>query len=1027
LASWDDIFRHATAVQHQEWLGLAASNGILYSHQIANSTNGHSSASSPPNPHHFLKSMPAGLEPLIIDPDDVRSATLLDESQRQAVALALQTPDVGLIQGSAGTGKSLVVAEAISLALERGWKVLFVAPDTTALDFVLGLLLDRPHVFAMRALGKNECEEALSPRIREITLTQRVRSLQSRTLAGAAVELERFRQVLRQLMDQEGTWNQLREILRKCLEISRERDQLCRKQDDLHAEVEREVARLRAGGDSGGGEFATQCIAVARTLDEDLRQSQSRLDQSRAAWEERSRDLEQAAHLLETTSKLHAAKQGKRWWSPSWWRATLQGDVAARLTELEKKVAELRAELVEFDRQMAKAREDQERARQSAARAERDLISTEAARLQDESHARIRLLDDCLARERGRWQQVCQPLEGRHGRLDEVCPSAFAAAHEHWQREVDQAARRLQDLEQWFSALQHEAPSFPEHVLAHVNLVAAPTCALGLESLLPTSSGTGQPAFELLILEDAHLVAEAHFSLAAAQAQRWVLVGEPALADENRTVVCPVRMRGQASQRARAEPRPAAFFHRLWDQLHCDPRKQAGTWLQENGRICCRLRSIAPEERQWLETEAVADSSEIELRIYSPPRAAPQLAEVVFPNSMNIAEAKSFIFRELQELPLRSQGHSLNWQEQEDRLVLQLADAPAAKGTVLVALEPGVRELVYLSAGSPGAVSSPESANAGLPAATWHTCCIEFERGAGWHRTGARQWIKRMAGLEDLGRTVRLRRCHRMAPELGHIIAEWIGAAPPPSPVRVKADSESPAVSFIPVPPLPRHRQDRTRRPERGRHAEATNAPNLVAVLPRSGAGLELDLADPRQRERLPVELREGLPSAGIVNYLEAQSILRALPDVLENKGTGRVAVLALYSAQAQLLRNMMRHNPRLAAQSAQVPIDTAHAFRHQDFDSVLVSMTRSHSHRAVGFGDGPESLPLALTRPRRELLLFADPGTIARRVQWEGPVDNFDESASGRERETLVNLLRFLQGQGNGSGWFRIRESTGA
>ena len=92
----------------------------------------------------------------------------------------------------------------------------------------------------------------------------------------------------------------------------------------------------------------------------------------------------------------------------------------------------------------------------------------------------------------------------------------------------------------------------------------------------------------------------------------------------------------------------------------------------------------------------------------------------------------------------------------------------------------------------------------------------------------------------------------------------------------------------------------------------------------------------------------------------------------------------------------------------------------------MLLSLTRSHTHRAVTFGDDPAELELALTRARSRLILFGDPGTVARRTQWQGPVDHFNAAAAAREREILTNLLRYLQGQGGHARAFRLREGSG-
>jgi hypothetical protein len=70
------------------------------------------------------------------------------ETQRLAVATGLSCPDISLIRGPPGTGKTTVICEIIQqLAVERGLRILMVAPTHTAVDNVLERigLLDGPN------------------------------------------------------------------------------------------------------------------------------------------------------------------------------------------------------------------------------------------------------------------------------------------------------------------------------------------------------------------------------------------------------------------------------------------------------------------------------------------------------------------------------------------------------------------------------------------------------------------------------------------------------------------------------------------------------------------------------------------------------------------------------------------------------------------------------------------------------------------------------------------------------------------
>ena len=76
---------------------------------------------------------------------------------------------------------------------------------------------------------------------------------------------------------------------------------------------------------------------------------------------------------------------------------------------------------------------------------------------------------------------------------------------------------------------------------------------------------------------------------------------------------------------------------------------------------------------QWVESEAVADRPEVELRILVPPHGEPTLVEVCFPAETAIRDAKEFIYKELQEVPALCRGYAPAWQEDGSTLRLVLS------------------------------------------------------------------------------------------------------------------------------------------------------------------------------------------------------------------------------------------------------------------------------------------------------------------------------------------------------------------
>jgi hypothetical protein len=89
----------------------------------------------------------------------------LNESQREAVRLALAARDVAVIHGPPGTGKTTTVVEVIRQAVRRGDQVLVCAPSNLAVDNLLERLL----AFGEKAVRLGHPARVL-PALREHTL-----------------------------------------------------------------------------------------------------------------------------------------------------------------------------------------------------------------------------------------------------------------------------------------------------------------------------------------------------------------------------------------------------------------------------------------------------------------------------------------------------------------------------------------------------------------------------------------------------------------------------------------------------------------------------------------------------------------------------------------------------------------------------------------------------------------------------------------------------------------------------------------
>ena len=106
------------------------------------------------------------------------------ETQRLAVATGLSCPDISLIRGPPGTGKTTVICEIIQqLAVEQGLRILMVAPTHVAVDNVLERigLLDGPNFLpGVYPLRHSSNSNAVSSHLRMFTWDELSNGLRSR-------------------------------------------------------------------------------------------------------------------------------------------------------------------------------------------------------------------------------------------------------------------------------------------------------------------------------------------------------------------------------------------------------------------------------------------------------------------------------------------------------------------------------------------------------------------------------------------------------------------------------------------------------------------------------------------------------------------------------------------------------------------------------------------------------------------------------------------------------------------------------
>ncbi|MGE3803991.1 MAG: AAA domain-containing protein [Gemmataceae bacterium] len=900
---WEQVCERASAAERCDLLSLANKQGCLFAHQLPGQL-AWQVIEHPELAERQPLSTPIQLNPL--DPS-------LDAWQREAVAKGLSTPDLCLIQGLPGTGKSRVAAELVQQACRRGERVLLLSATKNAVERVLDAIEGGPEVLPYCLPESAEDERA---RTRNVRLEQRFRQIAEDARTQAKQDLAAV-----EVRCQEG-----KERSRHVARLQELADQLARLQQPA------------ARNGNGSHEVAEREVGAGATALAHLR---SRTAETR----ERLADLHQR---LDDLNKLSQARASKQWWTLSWWRATFTPGLPEESVQLESACDLTRREL---DQLLGEE--------QRLLETEQSSVATCTEPAPKSPH------EEQIAVLRREWDELYRRAALSNGKPAEPCTDAVLGLERIVSRQREEDEQHCTFVRQWLACIEEEGVRLPGHWLAYANLIGA--------TLKSTSSSQAETVFDLCVVQEAEQLTSDQLRNVARGCRRLVLIGEPEK----------LAGKGQSTE--------AGSFAGLWQRLHADPRRLPYSWHEDNDRLSCRLYHVAEADRRFLESENVADHADIELRILDRPGERPVLAEVVFPTALGIAEAMQYIQRELDELPLAPASPSMTWSQRDNggcELGFAL-DLPAGE-TVAVELATDVHARVVKNG------------------TKWETLGLEF--GASFDQVRAADWVAQRLGLRDLGRTVRLDVPHRMHPGLASFLSQLLFAGEYRAPANgTTLAANGVQVEFVSVMPLaePPRTKDR-----RKKHTDGPARPH------KEGAGLELDLADQKNHERLPAALRNGLPGVGYVNYVEAQAVLRTLEKIASDPEhcaqLGRkLAVIALYPAQAALIRGLVAQSAALKGSGLDIEIDVPSTFCQRESGLVLLSLTRSHRSRAVAFGDGPRSLALALTRARSKLILFGDPGTLFCRSQWSGPVDHLDGHSADQERELIAHLVRYLEGQG--------------
>jgi len=957
--TWEDWFLHATVQQRAEALGLAQQQGLLYPQQLPPLKNGTKTTPSPGKDTPLSQIIPRllggrtdGLSHLPTQEISFFDADL-DELQRQAVARALSTPDLVMMQGLPGTGKSRVLAEIIAQAARLGWRMLFLAGHPASIDVILQRFVDRTEVFPVRFLDSLEKPESLPAWLRACTIDDQKRTFLDRLLGSARTSQADAESRCRRRRDDESLWADLETLLSRRQDIDARRKAVDEALPGVAASIER-----AADGDKTDTVFGLKVADLKQASEQELGDLDAALQVDAAALAECDKALADLESQLHDREPAYLAKKHSHFWTLSYWLHLLDGSIIPETESLYTQKNELQTKRQQVAARVEELRQKQKDAKNQFQERREALIAAEIdARKRALSEQQQTLLVEANQVDAA-WNALCTRLNVS---VIEKSADAIAPARLAWEQRKRYEERQCQFANAWTTFVEETGAAMANKLPTYANLIAGTLMRWHTDAKF--RDAIAEPV-DLLIIEDAESLTEADLQKLSRHAGRCVLVGQ-ALAEPT-----PAPTVVEKASRALL-PAPlvsAACWSKLWKTLGGDAGDWPNSWRREGDRLVCQLVPLGMDDEQYLESEGLADAPNIELRILHRPTTRPCLAQVMFAPNMSFADAFRFMMREVQEFPLAPVGRSAWWTEDAQRISRHMSPTMQRVQT-WIDLEPGLRL---------GAVAD-ESGEA------LRIAVIEFDKSAGWDRAKAELWLIQHRPVVDQQRTVFLQTPYRFPSGVAKVVRSVIRCDDWLMPF---GSLDSPALEFVAVPSGSGH------------------------DWPREGAGLELDLTATRYGDRLPANLRQGLPNRGFVNYLEAQALVRRLETwhLKEAQPTSRVAVLALCEGQVALLRQLIEMSNGLRARHFQMEIATPGRMHQRECDVVFLSLTRSHSHRAVGYCECASDLPLALTRARTRLLVFGDPGTLWKRTQWHGPLDHLDGNAAQQELAVLSRLAVLLQ-----------------
>jgi len=709
--AWEDWYRTASHVQQIEVLDLARQQGFVHAHQLPKQVARPQAEAGSCVAALTLALSGRGeeLSPIAASAVACIDATL-GERRVHALHRILATTDFCLVRRRVGHDHLALLAEAVLQIVRRGERILLVAGTQSGAESVLERLVGKSEILPLLYAERETAELLVA-----ITPERQAEALKQQALRQAKEARERPARRIERRAAIESIYEEIGNELVRRRELDRQLDEARLRAAKVSADVEAESYGLPGSGRTlPSGPFSLELIELIKRRNHAIEETAAEEKRVKSRLAELTLELVSAELSLSRLDPLMSAKRNGRWWSLAYWRSRSIADLETTHGSLTAKTATLRMEQAALETQLAGvaariSEADAELKRQTA-----ELTRSEIGRRQREWDHRVADLEAARTEWEATWQRRVMTLEKEEHRPAERTPAALAEARQRWLEAWAEDEQGDGLAHRWAAFLEEAAEQMSARLPRLANVVAGSLSAVNSDARFADAM-TAEP-FDWVIVEEAEKFGEADLLPLVRRTPRLVLVGPPA--SQETIVACPSRM---------------APFHKLWRHLHGEGGSRY-FWTREGDRLCCTLLPLSLQERAHLECENLADFPEIELRVLVLPKSRPCLAQVVFPASMGVAEAKQFIYRELQEVAVERMDSRTRWEDRPDAWMLHLGLFPVGPGSA-VELDRGVREILF-----DGSDPCPTSR-------------LEFAKCEGWTWPNAADWVRRYLDLRDIGRT----------------------------------------------------------------------------------------------------------------------------------------------------------------------------------------------------------------------------------------------------------------------------------